>query len=171
MVEESACNVETWVRSLGQEDPLEEGMATHSSTLACRVPWTEEPGGWQPTGPQRLGHDWSDWAHRQGDRMGSGGDSGVSPERLPWLVINDTITEDWLCIPSLGNPYVLDAIMRAVFQLTKLRQRVKWLIQDDTAEDVPQDDGLNPKSKRHLPHFRAHDMMPPRVSWGRRLFC
>ena len=36
---------ETWVGSLGQEDPLEEGMATHSSTLVWRIPWTEEPGG------------------------------------------------------------------------------------------------------------------------------
>ena len=36
---------ETWVRSLGQEDPLEKGMATHSSILAWRIPWTEEPGG------------------------------------------------------------------------------------------------------------------------------
>ena len=36
---------ETWVRSLGQEDPLEEGMATHSSILAWKIPWTEEPGG------------------------------------------------------------------------------------------------------------------------------
>ena len=35
---------ETWVRSLGQEDPLEEGVATHSSTLAWKIPWTEEPG-------------------------------------------------------------------------------------------------------------------------------
>ena len=38
---------ETWVRSLGQEDPLEEGVATHSSTLAWKIPWTEEPGGLQ----------------------------------------------------------------------------------------------------------------------------
>ena len=41
---------ETWVRSLGQEDPLEEGMATHSSIRAWRIPWTEEPGGLQPMG-------------------------------------------------------------------------------------------------------------------------
>ena len=41
---------ETWVLSLGQEDPLEEGMATHSSILAWRVPWTEEPGRLQPIG-------------------------------------------------------------------------------------------------------------------------
>ena len=48
---------ETWVRSLGQEDPLEKEMATHSSILAWRIPWTEEPGGLQSTGWQRVGHD------------------------------------------------------------------------------------------------------------------
>ena len=48
---------ETWVQSLGQEDPLEKGMATHFSILAQRVPWTEEPGGLQSTGLQRVGHD------------------------------------------------------------------------------------------------------------------
>ena len=49
---------EIWVRSLGQEDPLEEEMATHSSILTWRIPWTEEPGGLQPIGSQRVGHDW-----------------------------------------------------------------------------------------------------------------
>ena len=48
---------ETWVQSLGQEDPLEEGRATHSGTLAWRIPWTGEPGGLQSTGSQRVGHD------------------------------------------------------------------------------------------------------------------
>ena len=48
---------ETQVLSLGREDPLEKGMATHSSILAWRVPWTEEPGGLQSTGSQRGGHD------------------------------------------------------------------------------------------------------------------
>ena len=43
---------ETWVQSLDQEDPLKEGMATHSSILAWRIPWTEEPGGLQSTGSQ-----------------------------------------------------------------------------------------------------------------------
>ena len=47
---------ETWVRSLGQEDPLEKEMATHSSILAWRIPWTEEPGGLQSMGSQRVGH-------------------------------------------------------------------------------------------------------------------
>ena len=48
---------ETWVRSLGWEDPLEEEMATHSSTLAWKIPRTEEPGRPQSMGLQRVGHD------------------------------------------------------------------------------------------------------------------
>ena len=46
----------TWIRSLGWEDPLEKGIAAHSSILAWRIPWTEEPGGLQSTGSQRVGH-------------------------------------------------------------------------------------------------------------------
>ena len=49
---------ETWVWPLDWEDHLEEGMATHFSTLAWRIPWTEEPGGLQSTGSQRVRHDW-----------------------------------------------------------------------------------------------------------------
>ena len=48
---------ETQVRSLGQEDPLKKGMATHSSILAWRIPLTEEPGGLQPMESQRVGHN------------------------------------------------------------------------------------------------------------------
>ena len=48
---------EAWVQSLGWEDPLEEGMETHSSILAWRIPRTEEPGGLQSMGSQRFGHD------------------------------------------------------------------------------------------------------------------
>ena len=54
---------ETRVPPLGQEDPLEEGMATHPSTIAWRIPWTEEPGGLQSIGLQRVGHDWSNSSH------------------------------------------------------------------------------------------------------------
>ena len=53
---------ETWVRSLGQEDPLKEEPASDPSILAWRIPWTEEPGGVQPMGSQRAGHS---WAHTQ----------------------------------------------------------------------------------------------------------
>ena len=47
------------IQSLGWEDPLEEGMATHSSILAWRIPWTEEPGGLQSMASQRVRHDWA----------------------------------------------------------------------------------------------------------------
>ena len=63
MVKNWAAMQETWllqetqVRSLGQKDPLEKGMATHSSTLAWRIPWMEEPGGVQSMGLQRVGHN------------------------------------------------------------------------------------------------------------------
>ena len=48
---------ETWVQSLSQEDPLEEEIAIRSSILAWKIPWTEEPGGLQSIGSQRVGHD------------------------------------------------------------------------------------------------------------------
>ena len=53
----------TWIRSLGGEDPLEEGMATHSRILDWRIPQTEEPGGLQFIGSHGVGHNWSDLAH------------------------------------------------------------------------------------------------------------
>ena len=57
MVKNLPAMQETQVRSLGQEDPLEKGMATHSSILAWRIPWTEEHSGLQSMGLQRVGHD------------------------------------------------------------------------------------------------------------------
>ena len=57
MVKRLPAMQETWVRFLGQEDPLEKEMATRSSTFAWKIPWTEEPGGLQSVGSQRVGHD------------------------------------------------------------------------------------------------------------------
>ena len=57
MVKNLPAMQDTWVQSLGQEDPLEKGMTTHSSILAWRIPWTEEPSGLQSMGLQRVGHD------------------------------------------------------------------------------------------------------------------
>ena len=54
---------ESWVQSLGREDPLEKEMATHSSTLAWKIPWTEEPSRLQSVGSQRVGHDWATSLH------------------------------------------------------------------------------------------------------------
>ena len=57
MVKNPPAMRETWVQSLGWEDPLEEGMTTHSSILAWRIQWSKEPGGLQSIGLQRAGHD------------------------------------------------------------------------------------------------------------------
>ena len=56
-VKNSPTMQETWVQSLGWEDPLDKGMATQSSTLGWRIPWTEEPGGQQSMGSQRVSRD------------------------------------------------------------------------------------------------------------------
>ena len=53
---------DTWVQALGWKDPLEEEMATHSSTLACEIPWTGEPGRQPSMESHRVGHNWSDLA-------------------------------------------------------------------------------------------------------------
>ena len=58
MVKRLSATRETPVGSLGREDPLEERIATYSSILAWKIPWTEELGGLQSTGSQRVGHDW-----------------------------------------------------------------------------------------------------------------
>ena len=63
---------ETWVRSLGWKDPLEKEMTTHSSTLAWRIPWREEPGGLQSMGSQRVGHDWTTSPQRWNVRLTPG---------------------------------------------------------------------------------------------------
>ena len=66
VVKNQPTNAEDWVPSLGGEDPLEEGMATHSSILAWRIPWTEEPARLQAAvGLHRVRHDWSDLACMQ----------------------------------------------------------------------------------------------------------
>ena len=57
MVKNPPAMQEAWIRSFGQEDPLKKGTATHSSILAWRIPWTEEPGGLQSMGSQRVGHN------------------------------------------------------------------------------------------------------------------
>ena len=63
IVENPSAMQRTQVRSLGGEDPLKKGMATHSSILAWRIPWTEEPDGLQSMGLQRVGHNWATNPH------------------------------------------------------------------------------------------------------------
>ena len=96
-----------WVPSLGCKDPLEEeGMATHSSLLAWRIPWTEEPGGLQSTGSQRVGHDLSDLAYAGSNRSKNPGETSGSqiPGFCKWLsfvrnrTLNLTVL-DWRSSP------------------------------------------------------------------------
>ena len=84
---------ETSVLSLGLEDALEKGMATHSSILAWRIPWTEEPGGLKSTGLQRVRHDWVTFTHttvkdRQAEERKRGSHTTHPPSvyisRHPW---------------------------------------------------------------------------------------
>ena len=82
---------EAWVLSLGQEDPLEECMATHSSILAWRMPWTQEPGRLEPIGWQRAGHDWSDWLEQQ---MLTETYCGLAPYSVPCRLQTVTQPED-----------------------------------------------------------------------------
>ena len=96
---------ETWVRSLGWEDPLEKEMVTHSSTLACKIPWMEEPGRLQSMGLQRVGHDCYKGFPSGSDGKESAynvGDPGSIPglERPPWR-------REWQPTPvfCLGNPW------------------------------------------------------------------
>ena len=69
---------EAWVRSLGQEDPLEKETVTHSSTLAWKILWTEERSMLQSMGSQRVGHDWATSLHKEGHSLFS--DSSVGKE-------------------------------------------------------------------------------------------
>ena len=68
---------ETRVRSLGWEDPLEKEMAPHSSTLAWRIPWREQPGRLQSMGSQRSGHDWATSTHSRGKLKSWGGRNSI----------------------------------------------------------------------------------------------
>ena len=74
----SACNAGTIGLIPGQEEPLEKSMAAHSGTLAWRIPWTEEPGGLQSMGSQRVGYELSDSAHSQKEKR------AAEDEKVGW---------------------------------------------------------------------------------------
>ena len=97
---------ETWVRSLGWEDPLEESMATHSRVLTWRSPWTEEPGGLQSMRSQRAGHGWGDlaftcaegWTNRALSRWLAGGSSVLIS--VATIIIITTIFDCLSCVDT-----------------------------------------------------------------------
>ena len=85
------------VQSLGQEDPLEKGMATQSSILAWRIPWTEEPGGLQSMGSQRVGHNWVTNTHIHRERKHKWHkcnwliNAGEEPKRVYFTVLSTVL--------------------------------------------------------------------------------
>ena len=86
---------ETWVQWLGQEDPLEREMATHSSILAWRIPWTEEPDELQSMELQGLGHNWATNAHKiSGD------------EKSEWVDRHERIVSEKKCLDNSKSPYL-----------------------------------------------------------------
>ena len=76
---------ETWIRSLGQEDPLEKEMATHSSIHAWKIPWTEQPGGLQSMESQRVGRDWATSAQLSSAGL-------MTTTRLKWLFSRSVVS-------------------------------------------------------------------------------
>ena len=91
---------ETWVWSLGWEDPLEKEMAPHSSTLAWRIPWTEEPGGLQSTESQRVGHNW-------GTSLSLGvSDEGYSLSNADLNNVTSLVTQTVKCLPTMRETQV-----------------------------------------------------------------
>ena len=96
---------ETWVRSLGQEDPLEKEMATPSSIHAWKIPWTEEPGGLQSMGSQRVGHDWATSLHFMSPLDNRETKPVNCKGNQPWLSIERTDAEPatWCENPDTGK--------------------------------------------------------------------
>ena len=89
---------ETWetrVPSPRREDPVEEGMATHSSILAWKIPWLQERGGLQSTGLQRVGHNWSDWVHALTRKMCVDSWRHYSTDFIVWVLLKLFFSRSW----------------------------------------------------------------------------
>ena len=117
---------ETWVQSLGREDPLEEGTATHSSILARRIPWTEESGGLQFMGSQRIRHDWATNMMIQKGKC-----LGVSNLRKAELVLSPGPfwsfgPQNWLCVSPLSC--LVGSSETSFWGKPKVRLSLAWIL-------------------------------------------
>ena len=127
MVKKLPGKQETWVWSLSWEDPLEKGMATHSSILAWRIPWTEEPDGLQFTGSQRVGQDWVTNTHKH-THTHIHTHTQESPRRFVNLQMLDPTTRDsdlvdlacclGICISSFSSAAKISRITLGSLHLT-----------------------------------------------------
>ena len=101
---------ETWARSLGQEDPLEKEVATHSSILAWRIPWTEEPGGLQSMESHRARHDWATHTHTHTLSLSLSLSLHLSPSPLPFYLPWSFLREAcWASVPGVAESDMTDS--------------------------------------------------------------
>ena len=118
---------DTWVQSLGWEDPLEKEMAAHSSIVAWKIPWTDEPGELQSMGLQRVRHDWATntYTHTHTHTHTRARARSHTPSQEP----RDLWLKEHLCLRSrmvvICCPPILDLINFA-FQIGHLGQRIPW---------------------------------------------
>ena len=111
---------ETWMWSPSWEDPLEKGMATHSSILAWRIPWTEEPGRLQSTGLQRVGHDWVTFTYLFTSRSwGLGFQHTFSGDAA------DSLTDVFVWIPCQTYPETSSILVQVICLGKDLRRQLR----------------------------------------------
>ena len=129
MVKQPSTRQETRVQALVWEDPLEKEMAIHSSTIAWKIPWTEEPGRLQSMGSQRVGHDWATPLHS----LGTGNDvwrSLIWRLDSGWGMCFQDGTPTWLLAGGLCSHYTAlspwDAASR--FQNEKSKRKTQHLV-------------------------------------------
>ena len=105
---------ESQVQSPGREDPLEKGMATHSSILAWRIPWTEDPGGIQSMGSQRVGHDWAH-THTHTGWMQSSSETGEARGHFSRLLpptCSESTTSLWKELVHMSAAHLLWLLLK-----------------------------------------------------------
>ena len=113
---------ETWVWSLGWEDPLEECMAIHSSVLSWRIPWTEKPGELQSMGSHRVGHDWATNTHTHA-RV----DRSIWGRKLwPWIKYDNFFLYSYIMFIARMHFYICSLIFLPQFFLTIMIYGMTW---------------------------------------------
>ena len=124
-----------WVRSLDWEDLLEKGMANHFTILAWRIPWTEETGGLQCMGSQRVRHDWSDWIHTGKYTVNSHHWYGhLAPVFVPSLRLEDAIAHTEAC--TKFTQQALNSDQAISLLNSEVTLTIKVVLQDDTALNI-----------------------------------
>ena len=112
---------ETWVWSLGREDPWEKEMATHSSILAWEIPWMEEPGDLQPTGSQRVRHDWATSLSLSLTSLGN----FISSKRL--LCISNQLPRSLQKFAKASRDLFIFTAVCLLYNVVSFRHIAKWI--------------------------------------------